>query len=214
VRLINSEVQVIRLEDGTVTNVTNGALPNVVQAAWSPSSEQLLAQSIEFGQSFGWERSTIHMIDVTSAAIEPVDTTSGDVTMPVWSPDGSRYAFVEGARLVRIGGGPGEIWVYLPSSVSQYLTWSPDGSALVAVADEVFQPSYLIPLDDLRDVTRLSVAYETGGVIGGPPQWAGGPVAVGQFPAPDEGLNHPWLPDSVGSGAASSPLPDPVSPRF
>lgn len=214
VRLSDSEVVVVRLDDGRYTNVTDGALPNARQVAWSPSSEHLLVQSIEFGQTFGWEHAMIHLIDVGTKAVTPIDETSGDVTMPVWSPDGSRYAFVEGSRLLRIGGGPGEIWVYLPSSVSRYITWSPDGSAIVAVANEVFQPSYLVPLDDLRGLTRLSVAYETGGVVGGPPQWAGGAVTVGQFPAPGDELNHPWLPGRNGPGAAAPAPPDPIPPRF
>jgi Tol biopolymer transport system component len=213
-RLTGAEVVVIQMDDRSHTNITNGALPNAIQAAWSPSSEQLLVQSIQFGQSCGWDQASIHMIDATSGEIKAVDEVRGDVTMPVWSPDGSRYAFVEGARLVRIGGGPGEIWGYLPSSVSQHLTWSPDGSALLAVADEVFQPSYLIPLDDLRDVTRLSVSYDAGGMVGGPPQWAGGPVTAGQFPAPGDELNHPWLPSRNGSDPAAPAPPDPIPPRF
>jgi Tol biopolymer transport system component len=77
-------------------------------------------------------RSTIWLIDVASGAQRPLLAGSGSYSSPVWSPDGSRLAYVAA------DGGAPQLFVRwmasgesaritgLPDSPSS-LTWSPDG---------------------------------------------------------------------------------------
>jgi Tol biopolymer transport system component len=75
---------------------------------------------------------------------QPRTLTSGlqDDTNPVWSPDGSRIAFLRRtnaetlqAIVIPSGGGPETVTVSLPGfrpAARKYLTWTPDSKALVA----------------------------------------------------------------------------------
>ena len=74
---------------------------------------------------------------------QPLTLTSApqDDTNPVWSPDGSRIAFLRRtggetlqAIVIPSGGGPEQVVASLPGSrpgARKFLTWAPDGEALV-----------------------------------------------------------------------------------
>jgi serine/threonine protein kinase/dipeptidyl aminopeptidase/acylaminoacyl peptidase len=99
----------------------------------SPGIHHIVTRSVA-GLAYGGARSN-----------QPLTLTSGpqDDTNPVWSPDGSRIAFLRKANaetlqaiVVGAGGGPERVIASLPSALPgarKYMTWAPDGQALVAV---------------------------------------------------------------------------------
>ena len=88
-------------------------------------------------------RSAAGLASVGAGSNQALTLTSApqDDTNPVWSPDGSRIAFLRRtgeetlqAIVVPSGGGPEQVVASLPGSrpgARKFLTWAPDGEALV-----------------------------------------------------------------------------------
>jgi eukaryotic-like serine/threonine-protein kinase len=98
----------------------------------SPGLHHIVTRSVAGLASGGAGASQVHTL--TSA---PQDDTN-----PVWSPDGSHIAFLRRtdnetlqAIVIPSGGGPEHVVASLPGfrpAARKYLTWTPDGEALVA----------------------------------------------------------------------------------
>ena len=79
--------------DDGFENVTNGAVRDVWSVSWSPRGDELLLYSL-FGQT--WYEPPSTSIRVLNRATGEIDQLAGleeRPTMPVWSPDGTRFAF-------------------------------------------------------------------------------------------------------------------------
>ena len=101
----------------------------------------------------GWRGDAhFHLFVVSLAGDSPRQLTDGDWddTAPVWSPDGTRIAFISGRRddrdqkalteayVVPVAGGEAENWSQGLSDVG-VLSWSPDSRRLVAVGSDMPQ---------------------------------------------------------------------------
>ena len=168
------DVYVLTPATGAMTNLTNGRVKDAWSVAWSPVDDRLLIYSL-YGQTWYEPPETaIRLLDLGTGELDPITVGPQTVSAPVWSPDGARYAYVEGATVVRVRSeGRGEAWINVADELSGELTWSPDGSAVLAAALDPRQSSVVIPLADGPGAQEpLQIEFDADRPFVGPPQWA------------------------------------------
>lgn len=147
------EVYVLELATGEIANRTRGRVPGVARVLWSPRDDRLLLYTQRRGDTSMAPSDTTsyllldaHSGVLSDATDEPADRSGG--WNPVWSPDGMRFAYLRGRSTVvvqRVGGAAEPYDLDTP--LSGGLSWSPDGLALLAFADDPSDPSVIVPLD-------------------------------------------------------------------
>ncbi len=175
------EVYVATLATGAIANVSQGRVRNPWRAAWSPTDDRVLVYTRDPGMSYDRDRARVVLLDARTGALTTVPTGGERITMPVWAPDGARIAYVAGEGTVMVhdlGGGAQS--VPLDTMISRFLAWSPDGSALVAVAEGAGRPSFLVPLPadpgtrpgtPVEEPLPLTLEHDVDRRQAGAPQW-------------------------------------------
>jgi Tol biopolymer transport system component len=174
---IGVELFVLHLASGELRNVGQQRFGNAVYLTWSPVDDRLLIYGKQGATYRSEESASIKLLDLTTDEVTNINVDSQVVWLPVWSPDGSRIAYVEGDTVIRVRSsrGRGETWINVPSPVIGFLSWSPDGTVLLAAASTPKQPSFLIPLPrggGLGDEEALPLVYDVVGPNAGPPAWS------------------------------------------
>lgn len=192
------DVLVFDLATGRAQNLTEGRIPDAWSVHWSPTADDLLVYTLFGDQWYEAPVTGIRLIQAHGGAITSITTEAGVVTAPAWSPDGTRFAFVQDRTTLRVraldGGDGGDGPVSSPEPLAGELTWNAAGDALLAVAADAAQPSLLVTLTDNGDpVARpLSVAFDDDQPFYGSPQWA--PLNPAPLPAAPSvggtGLDH------------------------
>jgi Tol biopolymer transport system component len=161
--------------------------------SWSPSSEVIAVWSRE---DSSFQRGRIALVDAGTGAVQPVYAETYDVTVPVWSPDGTRFAFVVDGHAIRVVTlGHGQETYDFGGRLSRFLTWAPSGDALMAATESADSPAVMLTLAATPYWTQLALRCDVNGMHAGPPQWAslsplkivGPPTTTGTAldPAPD-----------------------------
>jgi Tol biopolymer transport system component len=127
-------------------------------------------------------------------------TRTQSVGPPYWSPEGTRFAYVEGETdqgnsVVRVRwlAGRREAGIGVSNPLTLMLTWSPDGKALIAMASDPDRGSTLIPLlDGPGSQINLPIIFDLSANLG-PLQWSPFNPAI------------PAAPPSVGGTALDGP---------
>ena len=168
------EVYVVHLAAGTVENVGGNRFRDARYLAWSPTDDRLLIYGQRPPTTRAPASSSIHQLDLATGAVTNVHTGSQLAWLPAWSPDGSRIAYVEGEQVVRVRTrGRGEAWINVASPLIGTLSWSPDGSVLLAAAANPQQQSFLIPLaDGVGPEEPLALVYDVTQPNAGLPVWS------------------------------------------
>ncbi len=177
-------VVVLDLATGETLDLTEDRLPNAWSLAWSPIDDRMLVFTL-YGQTWYEPPQTgLRLVDARTGESEVVKTETAQPVAPIWSPDGTRFAFADGESLLQIyepGAPPRTITA--SGNLSGEITWSPDGSALIAAAMDPAEPSTHVTLFDGRAAPKpLHLAFDFDAPFFGPPQW--GPVHLAPPPEP------------------------------
>ncbi|MDP9364837.1 MAG: hypothetical protein M3Q10_11540, partial [Chloroflexota bacterium] len=192
---VPGDVHVHSFATGAHTNLTNGRIKDAWSLAWSPADERILVFTV-FGQAWYEPSQTgLRLLDARTGADEKIETESAQPLPPAWSPDGGRYAFVDGETIVRVRGAAGEeAAVEVADPLSGEIAWSPAGDALVASPRVLAEPSILVRFGQGPPTqTDLRLAFDFDNVSAGPPQWAPlrNPPPAGPPSVAGTGLDHP-----------------------
>ncbi len=175
------EIQIVDVELGIITILPGGPLPDAAALTWNPVDHRLLVYRARLDAMPGSQTSGIVIVDLDTGERELIARGDRLVLPPVWSPDGTRVAYVEGNDTLRIRrpGTLGEAVITVAHPLSGDLLWAPGGSALLALAAEPSRPSFLIPLSTRAggDGPGSAISVELGSLIDngehGPPAWSG-----------------------------------------
>jgi Tol biopolymer transport system component len=155
-------------------NVTNGAVRDVWSVTWSPRGDELLLYSL-FGQTWYEPPSTsIRVLNRVTGQIDQLAGIDERPTMPVWSPDGTRFAFTskETSIIVADSSGP-QHQLEADAALSGEITWSPDGQALLLAPWDADTLSTVVDLTAAEPVvSSVRFEFDASPPFISPPQWA------------------------------------------
>lgn len=181
-----SSVYVKNVATGEIVPIGSGLVPEPWRITWSPGSEEILVFSRKDGTSF--RKGSVYLLNAVTGAVSAIDNTNIDVSMPVWSPDGSRYAYVIDTGKIRIVEPYGaQFDVESPVALDGGLTWSPSSDRLLAFGEVGLGHSLFVDIDELGATTTIAaLSYDSEGGDAGPPQWsAANPAAPASLPTID-----------------------------
>jgi TolB protein len=168
------DVYLYAFADQQISNLTHGQIEDVWNAAWSPLGGAMLLYS-RFGQTWYEPPSTaIRTLDLASKDLTVIADLDQHAGMPVWAPDGTRFAYTSDENLITIVEADGTtVQSQAPSTLSGDLTWSPDGSALLATPWDIQGKSVVLDLAGSEPkATELDIKYDSNPPFVSPPQWA------------------------------------------
>lgn len=165
-------VYVASIATGDITIAVPGNGFGARRVSWSPSRDALVIFSRADTATNGNE--LVSMIDLQTGQRPFIFGSDEDVSTPVWSPDGDRFAFVvdgETLRIETVGGGSSSIDLGVAGGRS--LTWSPDGQTVVVLGTWSGATSIVVPLHEQgAEITQLGITFDTDRRFSGAPQWA------------------------------------------
>jgi Tol biopolymer transport system component len=128
-----------------------------------------------FGQTWYEPPATsIRVLDRSTGTLSELATIDEQPTMPVWSPDGTRFAFTIDEKTIVLSTDLGERQTFdTAEPLSGELTWSPDGQSLLLAPWDADTASTLVDLTgDSPAVAPVRLEFDSSPPFISPPQWA------------------------------------------
>ena len=179
-------------------NLTHGSVRNVWSVSWSPRGDTLLLFSL-FGQTWYEPPSTaIRVLDRGTGKLTEIASIDEQPTAPVWSPDGTRFAFTINDDQIVLSDVRGQrASSEAAQTLSGEMTWSPDGQALLLAPWNADGPTTLVDLSSGKlELSTVRIQFDANPPFISPPQWAPA-VAI----PPDQ--NPSLLPSGLATATAS-----------
>lgn len=146
VSMLDGDVWTVSLRSGELTNVTRGELEDENWVIWAPTGEKMLILTNPGEWS---DPEMMHLFLVDLDRWNPVEVAMDwQISLPAWSPDGSRFAYVTGGSEVRIWTDGVEEWIDVQGKLAPYISWSPDGSRLLLPTASPPSPSWLLSVEE------------------------------------------------------------------
>jgi Tol biopolymer transport system component len=168
------DVLVATLGEDGYEDVTDGDVRDVWSVSWSPAGDTILLYSL-FGQTWYEPPSTaIRVLDRATGEITLIADVEEQPTVPVWAPDGVRFAFTADEKSVVIATPDGRReTIEAAEALSGEVTWSPDGGAMILAPWDAGTASTMIDLTGAEPVlSEVRFEFDASPPFISPPQWA------------------------------------------
>jgi dipeptidyl aminopeptidase/acylaminoacyl peptidase len=148
----------------TPDDIYNIALLN--DARISPDGSQVVYVNTELNREKNDYRSSLYLVSAAGGNARRYTTSDGKDTMPRWSPDGSRLAFLSNRSgsnqlwAIATGGGEAIKLTDLPEPVTSF-TWSPNGREIAFVSKADTQKMEEAKANDDKDAPKSDVVRIT-----------------------------------------------------
>lgn len=143
VALRDGDVFVVSSAGGPVRNLTEGRVYDESWVQWSPAGGRMAI----FTAPGDWSapaKSRLFLFDLTTDELSEIPIDEWQTSLPFWSPDGSKLAYVTGGNTVNIWSDDGLQWLQLGRDVVSFCSWSPDGRFLVVPPVAASSDAFLI----------------------------------------------------------------------
>jgi Tol biopolymer transport system component len=167
---LDGDIYIVPANGGPVRDVTQNRIFEDWWVQWSPDGERLLILSSP-GDWSAPAKSNLYLLDLASDEIEKIPVDEWQLSLPFWSPDGMKIAYVTGGDTINIWSNLGLRIVPLGSDVLSFVTWSPDGRDMLVPSIARSTPSYVVDVDG--NVTPIELGYDSMSGANGPPIWGG-----------------------------------------
>jgi hypothetical protein len=128
-----------------------------------------------FGQTWYEPPSTsIRVLNRVTGKIDQLAGIEDRPTMPVWSPDGTRFVYTSEETSIVVADSSGtQHEVEADAALSGEVTWSPDGQALLLAPWDADTSSTLVELATAEPVlSSVRFEFDASPPFVSPPQWA------------------------------------------